>query len=342
LSLLVAPWPEIARAGDRSEVTLSLVAPAHSDCLTAEALRRAVQERVGPVVLEESRRAETRVDVRITAQKRGYVASIRASDAGGRSLGERALATSSEAAPGTCAALERPLVFVISTLIGKTSGPMGRESAEPVSVAVPPGEPGAPAAPGVPPAADVLAAVTQQTASAPGPRVRFGLALGGGIQTGLVPGVAPSATARFLMSRGALRLRLGLGTVPWAERDLGGSARATFRSAFADLDLCALAALAPRAALALCAGVIAGGVHAETTGLYQNAAVLRPFVRCAASVSLELPITKMQALSVEAGGTLPLLSGAYVFSETGEHIRDIHGAQAGLLAEVAWVVHFSS
>jgi hypothetical protein len=334
--LLVGWTTRAASADETGEVGLSVEAPPSSECVTAEALRADVQDRVGSVRVTGSPAADRRIDVRIAALPRAFSATIRAVDVQGRTLGERYLSS----AGLDCRALDRPLLLVISTLIGITGEEAPSRGAEEE-----PEEREWPARPLAPedPAADTdTSAVVPAAPPAPAEPFRFGLSLTGGAQTAFLPGVTPLGSLRFLARRGWLEFRIGVGATPSAVRDLGGSARATFRGLFGDADVCALTSATSGTEFAFCAGVRAGAVHGKTTGLYENADTVRPFAQVTPRASFRAALAKHHALVFELGGAIPLFPQTYVFVEADGLTHRVHAVDLGVFAEAGWIWRFSS
>jgi len=329
----------IARTGiadDVREVGVFVAAPPASGCLAAERLRVAVQERVGAVWVTDSPDADTRIDVRIVRRSRAFSATIRASDEAGRVLGERSLASESL----DCSELERPLLLVVSTLIGiaqedQGATPSARKEPERSHREQPPKED---------PAVDAGPAVVRATADASAPAVpfRFGLALTGGAQTSLLPGVAPLGELRFLARRGWLELRMGVGAAPFGERDLGGAAQARFGALFGDVDACGSTPLTSGSELAFCTGIRGGALRGQSTGLYDNADTVRPFAQLTLRASLQAALSRQHALAFELGGAIPVLPQTYTFVEADGEVHRIHTVELGVFVEAGWVWRFSS
>ena len=307
---------------------LTVVAPPGADCVTPERLRGLVHDRVGSVVLSDAWFADRHVDVRIVVYGRGFSAAIRAVDEEGRTLGERSVSTDEP----RCGALERPLVLVISTLIG-----MDEDSARSAVERRP-----APVAPR--PTEKNHAARPAPATNPPSPSepFRLALAVGGGAESGLLPGLAPFGTLRLLARRSFYELRLGVGVAPWAARDLGEAAHATFRSLFGNLDVCAVTSAGAAGDFAFCGGLRAGALRAETTGLYENVTSTRPFAEVTLGANLTWPLTVRQALILEVGGAVPVVPQRYVFVDSDAAEHPIHTVELGLFGEIGWVLRFAS
>jgi hypothetical protein len=172
--------------------------------------------------------------------------------------------------------------------------------------------------------------------------IHLGVAVSGGIQSGLFPGVSPLLSVRLVARHRWLALRVGAAGTPWAERDLGGHAGATFRGLFGDVDLCASTSASPSTEFAFCGGARAGAIHARTTGLYEDVTTVRPFVEMTLGTIFQVALARHHAVLLELGGTLPLLPQRFVFVEADGETRPIHAINVGVSAEMGWLWRFGS
>jgi hypothetical protein len=133
-----------------------------------------------------------------------------------------------------------------------------------------------------------------------------------------------------------------LSAAPWAERELGGHAKTTFRAVFAELGLCGVALDGVSADVVFCAGAQPGVIRAESTGLFQNRITMRPVMQLRLGANLQLAVLRQHALLFGVGAGIPLLTETYRFVERDESERVIHVVQLGVFGEIGWLWHISS
>jgi hypothetical protein len=351
LMLVLMPRPTV-RAEPTRDWGMDVYAPESLRCVTADRLRAAIEERVGAKVFLDASHATHRASVRVTARHdHDLSAVIHLTDHRGQSLGERKVHSSG----GSCGELARSLVLVISTLIGIEREPPVAPHAPELATsgtATPP-QPTAermPARTSVsPPLQPRGAPERRRLSAASGPLptkarepIRLGLSLLAEGQSGLLPGFAPLGSLGVLARYRWLELRLTLSGAPWAARELGGDAHASFGALLGRADFCGIPWAGSIFDLALCTGAQAGAIRAESRGLQENATTVRPVALLTVRASVAMRVLAKHAVLIGFGGALPVLSQNYRFLERGGTQRSIHRVELGLFAEIGWLFRFAS
>lgn len=336
-----APGPALAEPA--RDVALSVHTADASACTAAETLRALVEARIGSAVFSQPRDARRFIEIRIRAASSGigFAATLSLRDAAGRTLGDREVGTQAT----RCDSLDPMLVLVISTLIGPTDLPptAAKDKARPaqpirIPVPAPDPQPDESEATGAREVSFIADRRTAQTLAA----LRFALGLSAHAISGLLPGIAASATIDLLARYQALELRAKVGATPRIPTDLGGGAQADFLAILGEAQACGVATERTGGPLAFCTGVSAGGLSAQTRGLLQNEQTFHAVVLLVFSTTLQLSIFPQQALLLGGGVNLPLLAPHYYYWDRPNERRDFHAVELGAFAEFGWLWHFSS
>jgi hypothetical protein len=303
-SLLAQDRSDAAKRTELSgPTTLQVDAPPDAACSGEEALRTAVEARLGkPVFSEVGSRADPpastgepairRVQVRFARAGTGFDATLSVIDEAGTRSGARQLHTDSP----RCTDLNPALEFVIGTLIGVLPAAGAPEPAAASSLEVPPeelDEAGGsareqnkdhavePHGSADPPSAALAQAAEPAASESAKPRYRvrlwrhgaasepwrLGWVAGVVCEGGLLPGVALGAATGLQAVKGPLTLLAeGVG-LPHATAKLGERASASFAGVFGRLAVCAGTGKLLGGRVSLCGGIRAGALFLRPQGL---------------------------------------------------------------------------
>ncbi len=237
-----------ARGAEAADATSSLAwvrLEGAETCIGANALARAVEERLGRAVFVSASQADLTVEGAIgPATTSGFRASIRVSDHDGVVIGSREV----ETLESSCNALDGKLALVVSLLIDPDGAP-------------------APA-PVAPPAAPLVIERTVVVPAAP-PRVwSFDLTAGIGLTLGLQPGAGVAVAPAVAITPPRLFPIIASAAIAFpSTTDVGAGARVETSTSFADLALCPLAGERGLVRAMACVGGFLGATRGRGVGL---------------------------------------------------------------------------
>lgn len=317
LCLWGGPQASPLHAQRRPDVVLRIDAPQDQGCSSGASLQQAIETRVGSLIFLDDPEPERRIQVRIAKDARNstWSAAIVMRDNQGEILGERSVTDQA----GTCADLDEALIVVITTLLGiadETAAHPKRIEApkEPASVA--------PKEPPAPPARTHVLKQPMTTKAPPANRasgVALVASLGGGVELGLLPGLAPTATLGIALDFDGWAARFGASAWPYAAEDLGLGASAAFLGGALDARLCFDAARPLQLRFALCGGAEVGALSVRSEGLSPRIDRLQALVRGVLGPRLSVPLHGDFGLFLSFDLTVPLAFPRYYFiNESGE------------------------
>jgi hypothetical protein len=318
-----------------ASVTLTLDAPATSDCIDAAELQARVEQRARISVFSAGPAKEQRsivVHIRPAAAA-GYQAVLKVFDTAGLELGSRRL----ESAAPSCRGLDDPLIVVVSTLLGLGGLVPPDPQPSPAEPPPPPPPPPAPVAAPITPAPSLKRARIFRVGAQRSEPWHWGLALGAGLGSGSLPGSYFVGSAGVLGEWRALILQVGALSAPHVTRDLGAGAEASLANLIGRFQTCGVMGELVNVRIGFCAGLKSGAIFAKSRGLARNASARLRTSDIEFGLRLAGPPSARLGIGVSLLATLPLHDTELFVSENGGIRKDHTLGTPGVLAELSLI-----